>query len=152
MDIGLSISLDFNSEHKIQSILAVSKLLENGLKDMDYSVINHYWILCKVQKTIGVLEQFASVPRHRFVEHLRVRNLDNSFTDYYGVYTCGFKIDFEEYDAFIESTDVEAKRTIARKVVESLANLDNLSKKAAGFDKDRFKADVIRLFQKYDLL
>ena len=98
------------------------------------------------------MEQFASVPRHRFVEHLRVRNLDNSFTDYYGVYTCGFKIDFEEYDAFIESTDEEAKRTIARKVVESLANLDNLSKKAAGFDKDRFKADVIRLFQKYDLL
>ena len=113
---------------------------------------DHYWILCKVQKTIGGLEQFASVPRHRFVEHLRVRNLDNSFTDYYGVYTCGFKIDFEEYDAFIESTDEEAKRTIARKVVESLANLDNLSKKAAGFDKDRFKADVIRLFQKYDLL
>ena len=84
MDIGLSISLDLNSEHKTQSILAVSKLLENGLKDMDYSVINHYWILCKVQKTIVGLEQFASVPRHRFVEHLRVRNLDNSFTDYYG--------------------------------------------------------------------
>ncbi len=34
MDIGLSISLDLNSEHKTQSILAVSKLLENGLKDM----------------------------------------------------------------------------------------------------------------------
>lgn len=37
MDIGLSISLDLNSEHKTQSILAVSKLLENGLKDMDSS-------------------------------------------------------------------------------------------------------------------
>lgn len=52
----------------------------------------------------------------------------------------------------MRSTDEETKRTIARKVVESLSNLDRLSKKAAGFDKERFKADVIRLFQEHDLL
>lgn len=47
----------------------------------------------------------------------------------------------------MRSTDEETKRTIARKVVEPLSNLDRLSKKAAWFDKERFKADVIRLFQ-----
>ena len=152
MDIGLSISLDSNSEHKTECILDVSNLLESGLKDRNYNVINHYWILCKIVKTIPGLEHITKIPRPRFVEHRRLRNVDNTFTDFYGVYTCGFKIDFEEYDAFIAATDEEAKRTIARKVVESLSNLDRLSKKAADFDKERFKADVIRLFQAHDLL
>ena len=35
----------------------------------------------------------------------------------------------------MRSTDEETKRTIARKVVEPLSNLDRLSKKAAWFDK-----------------
>ena len=87
-----------------------------------------------------------------FEEHSRLRNLDNTFTDYYGVYSCGFKIDNEEYDRFIASSDKEATRTIARKVVESLSNLDRLSKKAAGFDKERFRSDVIQLFQEHGLL
>ncbi len=98
MDIGLSISLDSNSEHKTECILDVSNLLESGLKDRNYNVINHYWILCKIVKTIPGLEHITKIPRPRFVEHRRLRNVDNTFTDFYGVYTCGFKIDFEEYD------------------------------------------------------
>ena len=47
----------------------------------------------------------------------------------------------------MRSTDEETKRTIARKVVEPLSNLNRLSKKAAWFDKERFKDDVFRLFQ-----
>ena len=47
----------------------------------------------------------------------------------------------------MRSTDEETKRTIARKVVETFSNLDRLSKKAAGFDKERFKDDVFRVFQ-----
>lgn len=152
MDIGLSLALDLNSGKKSQCIHCVSNLLKDGLMTQNYNVINHYWILCQIEKTMPGLEHFTKIPRHRFVEHLHLRRLDNTFADYYGVYTCGFKIDFEEYDAFIAATDEEAKRTIARKVVESLSNLDRLSKKAADFDKERFKADVIRLFQEHDLL
>lgn len=47
----------------------------------------------------------------------------------------------------MRSTDEETKRTIARKVVEPLSNLNRLSKKAAWFDKERFKDDVFRVFQ-----
>lgn len=36
--------------------------------------------------------------------------------------------------------------------MESLSNLDHLSKKAYGFGDGRFKSDVIQLFQGYDLL
>lgn len=148
MDIGLSVIVDRESDHKLHSIYYIGDLLKENFKDKNYNIINHYWIITQVLKTEPGIEH----PRPRFVEHRRLRNLDNTFTDYYGVYTCGFKIDFEEYDAFIAASDEEAKRTIARKVVESLSNLDRLSKKAAGFDKERFKADVIRLFQEHDLL
>lgn len=152
MDIGLSIVVDTNSTHKSSCMQYVSDLLENSLKDRDYHVINHYWIICQAVKTIPGFERFTAIPRHRFEEHSRLRNLDNTFTDYYGVYSCGFKIDNEEYDRFIVSSDEEATRTIARKVVESLSNLDRLSKKAAGFDKERFRSDVIQLFQEHGLL
>lgn len=152
MDIRLSVIVDRESDHKLHSIYYIGDLLKENLKDKNYNIINHYWIITQVLKTEPGLERFAAIPRPRFVEHRRLRNLDNTFADYYGVYTCGFKIDFEEYDAFIAATDEEAKRTIARKVVESLSNLDRLSKKAADFDKERFKADVIRLFQEHDLL
>lgn len=47
----------------------------------------------------------------------------------------------------MRSTDEETKRTIARKVVEPLSNLNRLSKKAAWFDKERFKDDVFRSFK-----
>ena len=152
MDIGLSIAVDLNSDQQSPNIQYISNLLEDAFRTRSYNIINHYWILCQVQKTIPGLEHFTKIPRHRFVEKLHFRNLDNSYTDYYGVYTCGFKIDFEEYDAFVAATDEEAKRIIARKVVESLSNLDRLSRKAAGFDKERFKSDVIKLFKDNDLL
>ncbi len=152
MDIGLSVIVDRKSDHKLHCIYYVDSLLKENFKNKNYNIINHYWIITQVLKTEPGIERFAAIPRPRFVEHRRLRNLDNTFTDYYGVYTCGFKIDFEEYDAFIAASDEEAKRTIARKVVESLSNLDRLSKKAVGFDKERFKTDVIRLFQEHGLL
>lgn len=152
MNIGLSIVVDTNSTHKSSCMQYISDLLKSNLKDKDYHVINHYWIICQAVKTIPGFERFTAIPRHRFEEHSRLRNLDNTFTDYYGVYSCGFKIDNEEYGRFIVSSDEEATRTIARKVVESLSNLNRLSKKAAGFDKERFKSDVIQLFQEHGLL
>ena len=116
MDIGLSIVADTYAKPKVPCMIYISDLLEGNFKDKAYNVIDNYWILCQALKTEPGLERFAAIPRPRFVEHRRLRNLDNTFTDYYGVYTCGFKIDFEEYDAFIAATDEEAKRTIARKV------------------------------------
>ena len=71
--------------------------------------------MCKIVKTIPGLEHITKIPRPRFVEHRRLRNVDNTFTDFYGVYTCGFKIDFEEYDAFVAATDANSDH-------ESLAN------------------------------
>lgn len=121
MNIGISISVDLKSDRKSSCIQYVSDLLKSSLKYKDYHVINHYWILCEAVKTIPGFERFTAIPRHRFEEHSRLRNLDNTFTDYYGVYSCGFKIDNEEYDRFIASSDEEATRTIARKVVESLS-------------------------------
>ncbi len=152
MNIGLSIVADTNACRKLSSIQYVNILLKDFFKDKDYNVINHYWIVCQILKMTPGFEHFWRVPRQRFDVHRHIRNRDNSFSDYYGVYSCGFNIVDEEYDAFVAATDEEAKRIIARKVVESLSNLDRLSKKAAGFDKERFKADIIRLFQEHDLL
>ncbi|MBQ2150031.1 MAG: hypothetical protein II434_00700, partial [Bacteroidales bacterium] len=63
-----------------------------------------------------------------------------------------FNFDADEFKLLISSTDEEAERIIARKVVDSLSYLDRLSKKAAAFDKERFKSDMIQLFKDNNLI
>ena len=152
MNMGLSMVIDSKAQSKLSCVSYISELLENSFKDKEYNIINNYWIVCQIWKTQPGFERFTAISPPRFYEHRRYLMLDKTYKDYYGVYACGFKIDFEEYDAFVAATEEEAKRIIARKVVESLSNLDRLSRKAAGFDKERFKSDVIKLFKDNDLL
>ena len=82
----------------------------------------------------------------------KFRDLDGTIEELKGVYTCGFNFDADEFKLLISSTDEEAERIIARKVVDSLSYLDRLSKKAAAFDKERFKSDMIQLFKDNNLI
>jgi len=152
MDIGIFIEVDQGSYSKWQCINFVSELMKTNLAHIDYGAISHYTFICKALKTIKGFEKYTAVQRPRFTEHKRWQLPDKGYVDVYGLYRCEFKIDFDEYDHFITTTDTEAKRIIAHKVVESLSNLDRLSKKAAAFDKERFKADIISLFRKNGLL
>ena len=152
MDIGISIFTDKGSDRNWEAIEYVSNLLEKSLASMDYGTINHYLLFCNAMKTEPGFEKWSTPRRPRFSEHRRFRNLDDTFTDCYGVYTCDISIDFEEYDEFCAATEEEARRIVARKVIESFSNLDRLSKKAKAFDKERFKADVINLFKENGLI
>ena len=152
MDIGISVFIDKGAYHNVDAIHYVSDLLEKSLATIDYGAINHYLLVCNGMKTIPGFEKWSTPKRHRFVEHDRFRNLDGTVTDCYGVYSCEFSIDFEEYDEFCAATEEEARRIVARKVIESFSSLDRLSKKAKAFDKERFKSDVIRLFRENGLI
>jgi len=152
MHIGIFLVSDPGSDHNASCIHYVSDLLLHNMININYGAINYYTITCKAVKTIPGWEKFSQITRPRFVEKKKWQNFDKSYTEIYGSYTCSFKIDFEEYDKFISASDDEAKRMIARKVVESLSSLDRLSKKAAAFDKERFKADVIRILKEDGLL
>lgn len=152
MDIGLSISVDRKSDTKSDCMIKISELMETYFKEKDYGAINYYWILCEATKTFPGFEKFSSISRPMYKEVRKIRELDGTIKEYFGVYTCGFKIDYEEYDHFVSSTDEEAERIIARKVVDTLSYLDRLSKKAAAFDKERFKSDMIKLFKDNNLI
>ena len=152
MDIGIFIETDQGSYPKWQCINYVSELMKINLAHIDYGAISHFTFVCKALKTTNGFEKFTAAQKPRFTEHRRWQLPDKSYVDVYGLYRCDFKIDFEEYDYFITTTDFEARKIIARKVVESLSYLDRLSKKAAAFDKERFKADIISLFRDNDLL
>ncbi|MCQ2134837.1 MAG: hypothetical protein MJY88_07700 [Bacteroidales bacterium] len=103
-------------------------------------------------KTRPGFEAWSKAKRPRFVEHYRAKGWDGTYLEVDGFYNCSFKIDGEEYDRFASASEEEARKIVAAKVVESLSSLDRLSKKAAGFDKERFKSDVINLFKEHDLL
>ena len=152
MDTGLSIVTDLGSESKVKCMIKISDLMEDYFKDKDYGMINYYWIVCKAVKTIPGFEKFSSVERPMFKKVRKIRELDGTIKDYFGVYSYGIKFDYEEYDRFVAASDEEAERMIAQKVIDSLSNLDRLSKKAAGFDKERFKSDLIWLFSQHKLI
>lgn len=150
MDIGLSIVSDCDSKSKTNSMIKISELMKSFFKDKYYGAINYYWIVCMaVSPDYG---KFASVSRPMFKEVRKFRDLDGTIEELKGVYTCGFNFDADEFKLLISSTDEEAERIIARKVVDSLSYLDRLSKKAAAFDKERFKSDMIQLFKDNNLI
>ena len=126
--------------------------MKSFFKEKEYGTINHYLIVCQAVKTIPGFEKFSSVPRPIFKETQWFRKLDGTKEQLLGVYSYGVKFDFEEYDQFVAASDEEAERMIAQKVIDSLSNLDRLSKKAAGFDKERFKSDLIWLFSQHKLI
>ena len=135
MEIGFNIVVDRDSESKRDSMKKISELMKSFFKDKDYGAINYYWIVCMaVSPDYG---KFASVSRPMFKETYHFLRLDRTREELKGVYT---------------STDEEAERIIARKVADSLSYLDRLSKKAATFDKERFKSDMIQLFKDNNLI
>ena len=152
MYVGISIVVDHDSQSKMWSMVNVSKLLESFFKDKYYGAINHYWIVCTAVGPEYEYGESSKTKRPMFKEVRRFREPDGSMKDYYGVYTCEFKLDIEEYNQMMISTDKEVERMIARKVVDSLSNLDRLSKKATTFDKERFKSDMIQLFKDNNLI
>lgn len=150
MDIGLNIVADLDSNSKSHSMIKISELVESFFKDKHYGAINYYWIVCMaVSPDYG---KFASVSRPMFKETYRLLRPDRTKEELKGVYTCGFNFDADEFKLLVSSTDEETERIIARKVVDSLSNLDRLSKKAAAFDKERFKSDLIQLFKDNNLI
>lgn len=56
------------------------------------------------------------------------------------------------FDIYQSLSDEDAMKVIARGVVDTLSNLDRLSRKAAAFDKDHFRAEVVKLFKENDLI
>lgn len=149
MDIRISIIVDKRSDCNCDAIVYVSTLLEEHMAPIDYGVINHFWIVCQAT---NALPGFDKPIRPIFREHRHCMNLDKTYTDYYGVYSNGFNIDHDDYEQFVSASKIEARKIVARKVVESLSTLDRLSKKASGFDKERFKSDVIKLFKENELI
>lgn len=58
----------------------------------------------------------------------------------------------DELTHFINSSDEESNKILAKKILESLENLDKLPKKVKDFDKERFKQDIKHFFKEHDLL
>lgn len=65
---------------------------------------------------------------------------------------CSINITGDYYNEFVNSSDEESKKLLARKILESFEHLDKLSKKVKDFDKEKFKSDVEEFFREQGLL
>ena len=148
MYIGICIISDKGSYENSDAINLVSNLLEYHFKNIEYEAIFNYIIVCYATNC----ELFKPV-RHRFQErrsYIDIMTKEHKVD--YGTYSCEFKFTQEEYKYFCAASMSDAAKVIARGVVDTLSNLDRLSKKAAAFDKDHFRAEVVKLFKENDLI
>lgn len=153
MEICLAISVDMVSDIHSRDIVYVSELMRDHFEDYTFGAINHLFIRCDAVDWTHGYEKMGIIPRPRYSIKKRWLNYDNvTYRELYGVYTCGFAIRGDDYHAFVSMSNEDARKFVAKKVLETLTCLDMLPKKASTFDKDSFKVEIVKLFRENGLI
>ncbi|WP_294201001.1 hypothetical protein [uncultured Chryseobacterium sp.] len=146
--------LDTKADHKLHIINEMSILLYDYFLNTNYGDdIKEFRFLCIIVRTKPGYEDWYKARKPKYVENKTLENFITKETiKINNQLTIEFKIDYKEYDDFIDSTDEESKRILAKKILESLEDLDKLPKKVKDFDKERFKEDMEHFFKEQNLL
>ena len=89
-------------------------------------------------------ETFFKIRKPKYLESETIKSLDGSNMEIENVYGYDVAVD---YNAFVNVSDDESWKLLAREIEESLSNLDKLPMKIKDFDKKRFKSDLKIFFK-----
>ena len=106
--------------------------------------IQNFFIGCICVKQRPGYEDWFKIRKPKYKDVDKIRLLDGSLKESYGVFSYDIKLNFE---TFINTTEEESKRLLASEILTSLPNLDALPKKVKDFDKERFRTDIEQFFK-----
>lgn len=155
MKFSITLEIDKDANHKSNLIHSLSEEINCFLEDkkLGEDILNYY-IGCICIKTLPGYEKWYQVRNPKYKELQIIKSIfpngddiiiKNSFSN-------DIKIDGEEYDNFITISDEESKKILAKKIIESLENLDKLPKKVKDFDKEKFKNSISNFFKERGLI
>lgn len=154
MEFAITKELDTGTNKKTNLIQEISDNLEFFLKNKSYGEdIGTFYIGFVGVKTKIGYEHFFKERKPKYIDYRLTKNrLTGLPLETIKQYGYDIKFDHELYDEFVNGTDEESKKLLARKILESFAHFDKLPKKIKDFDKEKFKADVEEFFKEQDLL
>lgn len=146
--------LDTEASHKLDLVKKTSTLLFNYFLNQSFGEdIKEFLFICILVKTKPGFEEWFKARKPKYIEYKTYKNkITKETIEIKNQFTIEFKIDDKEYDDFIALSDEESKKILAKKILESLANLDKLPKKAKDFDKEKFKANMEVFFKEQKLI
>jgi len=154
MKFAITQELDAVTNKKANLIQSISNDLESFLKNKNYgSDIETFYIGFIGIKTKVGFDNYYKERSPKYIDYKQTKNrLTGIVIEISKEYSYDIKFDNELYDEFVNSSDEESKKLLARKILESFEHLDKLPKKIKDFDKEKFKADVEEFFKEQDLL
>lgn len=154
MKFSISIRIDQKANHKSDIIVNMSQELKVFFADRFYGEdVQDYIIGCLCTSAPEGFEKFNKTQKPVYVDD---KTTKNKFTGephrMFKLFINEFNFNNEEYDDFVDSSDEESKKILAKKILECLENLDKLPKKVKDFDKERFKEDMQHVFKGQGLI
>lgn len=154
MKFAISIRVDQRAQHKSNIIVSISEELKMFFADKFYGEdVQDYIVGCLCTSPPEGFEKFNKPQKPVYVDD---KTTKNKFTGephrMFKLFINEFNFNNEEYDDFVDSSNEESKKILAKKILESLENLDKLPKKVRDFDKERFKKDMEEFFREQNLL
>ena len=147
MKLGIAIIGDISQE-KANLIVNFSNNIKRKFNDKNYgSDVKSY--------TIGVVcitpqfEQFFKVKRPKYTKGKKIINPDGIPFILEDSLEYDVKLDF---DTFNNASELEAKKILAKEILQSLKVLDDMKKKINDFDIIKFKTDLEDYFRNEGLV
>lgn len=146
--------IDSEAYVKMPIVKSFSNEIGKYFKNRNYgNDLKSIIIIPIIVKHIVGFEEWYKVRKPKFIER---KDLQNRITGKRIIIEKEFiietRLNNEEYNTFISSTDEDIKKLLAREILSSLSNLDALPKKVKDFDKERFKADMHEFFKEKNLI
>ncbi|WP_312555286.1 hypothetical protein [Empedobacter brevis] len=154
MEFGITQELDTGTNKKSNLIQDISDNLESFLKNKNYGEDVETFLIGFVGvKTKPGYEEWYKERKPKYIDYrLTKSRLTGLPLETIKQYSYDIKFDYELYDEFVNGTEEESSKLLARKILESFSHLDKLPKKIKDFDKDKFKSDVEEFFKSNNLL
>lgn len=154
MNISISLTMDPMANHKSRIVVSISEELKAFFAGKFYGEDIQSYIIgftCVLPP-----EGFEHLFKKKKPVYVDDKTTKNKFTGephrMFKLFIDSIDLDSTEYTDFVDSSDEESKKILAKKILESLENLDKLPKKVKDFDKERFKQDMEHFFKEHDLL
>jgi hypothetical protein len=155
MNIGISLEIDIEAQKKSVLINDLSETLKMFFLSRYYGEgILNFYIGCICIKTKPGYEEWYKIRKPRYKNLTLIKDVGRvgNNVEIKNSFSIDMKIDNEEYNNFISSSDIESKRILASEILKSLSNLDALPKRVKDFDKEQFKADMEKFFKEQGLI
>lgn len=153
MEFGITQELDTGTNKKSNLIQEISDNLESFLKNKNYGKDVETFLIGFVGiRTKPGYEEWYKERKPKYIDYKVIKSFTNQPIEIRKKYGYDIKFDYELYDEFVNGTEEESSKLLARKILDSFSHLDKLPKKIKDFDKEKFKSDVEEFFKINNLL